>query len=306
VEDIQSPEIDELSKNEARIVNISWAVVSGWMRTKSKRPNDKWKAQTGSGDVTSESTHKRLHNPLIWGIPLITVAGLICLALMPIRVHRTFDDTDRLVADLQAPKSADQLFASLAMVRSQIGVSHSEGQESAHWWRMLKLSGALLQVLQANPELPEAWQTAGSMIASRSVPNGPIPSEICGKLSKGESKSSDLTSVDHGDLTKYSNCTIVLDDAPQIVNSNQLFSKQQLEKYAHGLRRPTLQLQNVHVIYRSGEILPVDAIACVDCTFEFEIRTPPSPRGRSLIRALLVAADIDNVGVELSEPVVRK
>jgi hypothetical protein len=246
--------------------------------------------------LTSGSTRRRI----ALGFLFLAVAGFVCLAYMPLRIHRTADEDDRLVAELIAPRSGDQLLASIAELNSQTQVSHAGGRVPDQW-KMLKLSGALYRVLLAHPELPEAWRAAGSRIAIRAVPNIPAPSEVCGRQHNLGNNISDLPSIDHKVLPKYSNCTIVLDDAPQIVNSNPIFFKRRSAQQANESRRPLLRLQNAHVIYRGGQILPIDALACIDCTFEFDILSAPPKRGRSLMRALLIAPDITNVGIEISE-----
>jgi hypothetical protein len=245
-------------------------------------------------------TSKFQRGGFVWGVLFIAVVSLVWLLSMPVGIHRSVDDEDRLVAELTAPESPDQLLSSLSKVNTWSRMPHAGGRKPDQL-QILKLSYALRSVLKVYPELPEAWQAAGSLITSRARPTAPVPSEICGKEYKRDTNSPDLTSVGHEVLPKYTNCTIVLDEAPQIVNSNPLFDKRQSARYANGTRRPLLCLQNAHVVYKGGEILPVDGIACVDCTFEFDVRFPPPQRGRTLMRALLVANDIANVGVELSD-----
>lgn len=252
--------------------------------------------------MTPHSTRRRIAWFVLFSrvILFLAVAGLFCLANLRFSVHRPVDDDDRLAAELKAPKSIDQLRANIATVGSQVPVAYAKDPKSGHW-KILKLTFALYSVLLAHPELAEAWQAAGSIITSRAVPMIPAPSEVCGREHKWGSNSSDPASVDHEVLPKYNKCTIVLDDAPQIVKSNPLSFKHRATHHASGERRPLLRLENAHVIYGGGEILPIDALACVNCTFEFHVASAPPKRGRSLIRALLIAPDISNVGVEISE-----
>jgi hypothetical protein len=234
------------------------------------------------------------------GILLIGIAGFVWLALMSLRIYRPTDTEERLFKELTAPNYVDHILADLANLRSQMQ-SNPAGTRELDQGKILKLSIGLLRVIDANPELPKAWQAAGSIITFRTASNVLEDSEICGKVGMTRTGDSDFVSGNSDLLPEFRNCTIALDDAPQIVRANPLFSRHRMSQYANGVRRPMLRLRNVHVIYRGGELLPVDAIACIDCKFEFDLHSAPPRRGRSLMRVLLEANDITNAGVELSD-----
>lgn len=48
-----------------------------------------------------------------------------------------------------------------------------------------------------------------------------------------------------------------------------------------------LQLHNVRVIYRGGPVPHMQTFACVDCTFDVQLRQAPPGQARSLVRGIL-------------------
>ena len=246
-------------------------------------------AGIGEGSQASNSSRKCV----CWCLLFAAVASLICLVSIKVRIHRPVADDDWLVAELTKPESPNELLSSLSAVRLWSQQARAGGRKPDQQ-QILKLSYALRSVLEVYPELTEAWHAAGSLVTSRAMLNGPAL-EACGKTGRN---SSDLILNENGFLSNYANCTIALDDAPQIANSSPPFDMRRPSTHGHA-RRSMLALKSVHVIYRGGEILPVDRIACMDCTFEFDLRFPPPRRGRSFMQALLVSDDLTNVGVEL-------
>lgn len=77
-----------------------------------------------------------------------------------------------IVAELQAPKSPEQLQASLATVTAQIKTARANGTRPDHK-KVQALSGALSRVVQNAPQMPEAWQAAAEVISYRSQGNVP-------------------------------------------------------------------------------------------------------------------------------------
>lgn len=56
-----------------------------------------------------------------------------------------------------------------------------------------------------------------------------------------------------------------------------------------------ISLENVRVVYHGGPLLPVVFFTFSNCTFDFQMSTPPPQDGISLTQTLLAANDIKNV-----------
>ena len=56
-----------------------------------------------------------------------------------------------------------------------------------------------------------------------------------------------------------------------------------------------ISLENVRVVYHGGPLLPVVFLIFSNCTFDFQMSTPPPQEGISLTQTLLAANDIKNV-----------
>jgi hypothetical protein len=61
-----------------------------------------------------------------------------------------------------------------------------------------------------------------------------------------------------------------------------------------------MELKDVHVTYRGGPFLPITTLACVQCSFDLQVRGVPPPRGKSFIRGLLMTYS-ENFAIEISD-----
>lgn len=243
----------------------------------------------------------------VWIISSAIILGTLLFWVVPFRIVPKVSESEALAEQLEKPRSAAALDANLEKLSLPAEMDRVLGSDPGRW-KLFRLEQAVYNVLIEHPEKVEAWQLAAAMISRREPINGQTPPRICGADRDGEPNKGKPLSVYIGVLPKYQDCTIVLDDAPQIVNSSSLFSASSLKQYARGSRRPLLQLRRAVVIYKGGEILPVDSIGCEQCSFVFDLHSKPPLRGRFLVRSLLEAADISNVGIELSgtkEPAPR-
>lgn len=195
----------------------------------------------------------------------------------------------KLVAELRAPKSTEQLQANLATITAQIQTARVNG-EQPDAKKVEALSKALAQVVQKNPQLPEAWQVAGELISYRAIPAKPASTlaECSPVVFTGMPQQDWRIPV----LLQLQNCTIALDDLAQLSPKLMgLLARDQGQVY-----KSALLLRNVHVVYRGGAIaLPVRALIFNNCTFEFDLDGSPPAPGNSLTETLLVATDIRDV-----------
>src|SRR5580698_1809178 len=160
--------------------------------------------------------------------------GAVFLVFPSFGIHVGHFEPDPLVAALEKPNSADQLKASL--LEANWKLQSSQVDETKKYYLLL----AIVDVLRQHPEASKAWQIASFAITSRGRLVGAAPPDICGRDPKVWPDRKEPVFVDNGVLPKFTNCTIVLDDAAQIVRGSPLFNKTRLARYAHGARRPLL------------------------------------------------------------------
>lgn len=249
--------------------------------------------------IASLETHEKFH----W-MALVAVATIGCawlswasVTLFSIKADLQALKQDiadhgfgQIVADLKKPKSADQLRANLTTITAQIQTDRVEGKQPDKN-KVDTLSKALAQVIQRDPQLPEAWQAAGELISYRSSSGS---SEVALPPCQPEG---DYVQIQPMLFTQappdrnlgifvgfyFQNCTLVLDGPSPILQPStmQVILRQ---KDSVGL-----VLTNVHVVYHGGDILPVRAIAFTNCTFDFQLYSKPPSSAPNLMNALLTA-----------------
>jgi hypothetical protein len=74
----------------------------------------------------------------------------------------------KLVTELKAPKSREQLQASLSTVIAQVQTARANGTKPDEK-KVNALSAAMYQVVQQHRELPETWQAASQLVSFRTV-----------------------------------------------------------------------------------------------------------------------------------------
>jgi hypothetical protein len=220
-------------------------------------------------------------------IPLVITWGtFITINVVAMKQSLADGGNTKLVSELKSPASPQQLQANLSTVVAQIQTARVNGKKP-DTKKVTELSNVVSKVVENNPQTPEAWQAAAALITYRTEqPQQQNPKE-CGS----ETPQIELSNeVQYSEGLGYSNCTIVLDDAPDIVNSRLwIVEHQSMRNDPRSSQHFALVLNNVHVIYRGGSILPADIFIFTNCTFDFQMSVPPPAPAQSLSKLLLAA-----------------
>lgn len=143
---------------------------------------------------------------------------------------------------------------------------------------------------------PEFWQAASALISYRNQPPKQVALPNCGKTTPTLSVTTPVpltrTLQGYGEGLEYRNCTIVLDDANDIATSHLwVVEHRSMQEDWRSGKQFTLTLENVHVIYRGGTIIPADVIVFKSCTFEFDVNATPPARAQSFTQLLLASGN---------------
>jgi hypothetical protein len=194
----------------------------------------------------------------------------------------------KLVAEIKAPKSPQQLQANLALVTAQVRKDRLANKKPDAQ-KVAALSDAVAQVIQKDPSVSEGWQAASQLINYR-MPTVPAPLPAC-EIRRGDTifmkpmifpnLSSNQSALLFVGLT-IENCTLTL-DGPSPVFESKVFQ----DMLNHKGMIPALVLKNVHVIYRGGPLPGVRAIKFENCTFEFQANTAPPADASHLMQTIL-------------------
>jgi uncharacterized membrane protein len=147
---------------------------------------------------------------------------------------------------------------------------------------------------------PDFWPAAAALISYRDERPAHPTLPDCAKQTPGLTMSTPLRAPfphgKYGEGLEYKNCTIVLDDANEVVNSNLwIVEHRSMKQDPRSNQQFTLTLDNVHVIYRGGTIIPADIIIFNSCTFELNIQKIPPPRAQSLTHLLLASRNVQTL-----------
>jgi hypothetical protein len=206
--------------------------------------------------------------------------------------------TTKIAAELRTPKSPEMLRADLSGLTSQIEAARANGKHPDER-KVIALSSAVAQVVHNDPQLPEAWQTAAQLISFRVLPKSasPGPCDIPYGMKAVPLVDHFSASMPVGTELIYHDCVMVLDDVDAFERTSVYQDKMKLPR-EKPFEFHAIYLQNVHVVYRGGHLLPAGRFIFTNCTFDFRIYGPPEPSGRSLTETLLVAKDAANVTYE--------
>lgn len=205
-----------------------------------------------------------------------------------------------LVASLENPKSPALLKANLATVTASIETARAQGTK-ANPEKTLPLSFAVNKVIQDKNAPSEAWQTASQLINYRSgIENPPVlPScDPKGHLDETGLKTPKPPQNDGINISvMFRNCILVIDD-PALANYYLSATADYRQEYHIPAERIFINylLQNVHIVYRGG-LIEAASIIMNQCSFEFQLNSTPSPRGRIVVERLLQAENIDAVSI---------
>lgn len=227
---------------------------------------------------------------------LAIAVGLVLVGLMTVGVWLSLLHVhvpQRAYELAPAHESLEQTRAILNLVESQIiKLPPNEGRSDD--MKMMEFSAAVYQRAIAHPELPDVWKAAALVINRRSMHDSNAIAAICGGDPGAKSWSTSGDKSQGAVSNAYQNCTISLDDDGRAIKQGNRRGR------ASAPKDYLLQLKNVRVMYSGGALLPISVLGCVECTFEVDLRGSPPPRGKSLIRGLLMAYS-DNFAINISD-----
>jgi len=210
-------------------------------------------------------------------IPLVIVWGsFITVNVIAIKQQLADGGNTKLVAELKAPKSAEQLQANLSTAIAQIQTARVQRKQPSVG-KLDALSTAITDVAKREPKLPQVWQAESELISYRSEtlsPNSPkVLSTSAGKPCKFE-----LFATQPG--SRYSNCEVTLEDVAEMTNGIKI-----------GDQPSNLQFTDCIVHYYGGP-LPTTQMTFYNSVFRFDVPIVPSSRGSNLILAIAEAKDL--------------
>jgi len=205
-----------------------------------------------------------------------------------------------LVSSIENPKSPAILKANLATVAASIETARAQGKK-ANPERTLPLSVAVSKVLQDNNAPSEAWQTASQLINYRSgIENPPVLPTCDPRDQIDKSRLTTPMPPEQNALNvsvAFRNCILVIDD-PELANYYASFTADYRQENHIDLQNIYVNyvLQNVHIVYRGG-VIEAASIVMNQCSFEFQVNSAPSSKGRIVVERLLQAENIDAVSI---------
>jgi hypothetical protein len=117
--------------------------------------------------ATVETTLSHIKGILLVFVPLAIAWGsYITVNVVSMRQAMADGGNAKLVAELKAPKSTQQLQANLITVTAQIQAARVDGKKP-NPQKLRALSGALTQVVQKNPDLAEGWRAVAVLASYR-------------------------------------------------------------------------------------------------------------------------------------------
>ena len=255
----------------------------------------------------------------VWLKVIMTILGTVVLGfgswmwyittnVVAIKQQLADGGNKQIVAELRTPKSPQQLLANLSTVIAQVQTARSDGK-AADLEKVSSISSALAEVIQRNPNLPEAWQAAANLVdykyqSPRSAPLVNCLDTLPGTGGFDRMQTTDGV-IDFPNLSGpqtpgwmshvyLGNCTLKLDDDGTFDSTSVGKFFAEVRKHHPQASRFVLVLENAHVTYSGGNILPVTEIQFTNCTFDL---TPPASLPNKWDRALatdLLVASLDH------------
>jgi hypothetical protein len=225
----------------------------------------------------------------------IVAAGFVCLGALALLVYNTRPTVGgdaRLVHELEAPKSPQQLQANLSTITAEIQTARVEGRRP-NPRRTELLSVALSKVVEHNPDLSEAWSTTAELISYRSQTMRPAPKQLPRCDLKGIKPEVKSRTLSDGGLRIYpgfylSNCSLKLEDVPPLALSGKELPKSfPIQTPAEGKIEFPLYLSDGEVIYGGGPITPNAGFVFSHCSFDIKTDGVPNPSARAILEAAL-------------------
>jgi hypothetical protein len=214
---------------------------------------------------------------------LIPWAAYITINVISMKQSMVDGGNTKLVADLRAPKSPQQLQANLSTVIAQVQNARLAGKPP-NPKNIEAVSIALADVVRKQPDVPEGWNAAAQIISYRSSRMFPSSKPDCETelnppppaMLKNQTKATEWIYLH--------DCTLHLDNLISWRDKND-----------KTLTSIAFTCNDVEIVYRGGPILPITSLQLVHCTFDFQINNEPPPPARRLTEALLAASDINKI-----------
>jgi len=234
-------------------------------------------------------------------VPLVLAWGAyITVNVIAMKQALVDGGVTKLVAELKNPNSRQQLQANLTTITAQIQTARVKGKKP-DTQKVEALSSALAQVVQRNPELPEAWQAAAQLVSYESpqsdmnVPNcvNITPSQLSWVPVSPRFPGDQGTPPPH--QFTLTHCHLDL-DAP--IDSSHFSPIGPPESF-------TIVCDRCVVTYSGGHIPLLGLKGYVNlifnnCTFIFSSSGEPPPNGKSLIHTVLTSPNIEHVSSNLA------
>jgi hypothetical protein len=206
--------------------------------------------------------------------------------------------TAKLVAELKAPKSLEQLQANLTTVTAQIQTARVKGIKPDEK-KVKALSGALSQVVEHNQNLPEAWSATAELISYQSQILHPTLEQLpaCNLNGLKPETRPDHTpsgALDYNPGFYLSNCALRLEDVPPLTVT-ELPSDFGIEFINPDHRNRVgfpIYLSNGEVIYNGGPIQTKQGFVFVNCVFNLHTLGIPDAPAQDLLTAALKSDDL--------------
>lgn len=248
----------------------------------------------------------------------VTLIGRVLIVLVPLLVlwgayitvnvismkQALTDQNTKLVTELKEPKSPEQLQAGLSTVIAQVQRARVEGKPP-NPQKVEALSKAVSEVVQSDPNLPEAWSAAAELISYRTGATHPAAAHLppCDLSSaKPESRPGALPNNQPGLIFGFffSKCSLKLEDVPPLLFTPSELPKDwpiQIHQVLGVYISFPVRLTDGEVIYDGGPIPHGDGFVFTNCVFNIHVNGVPNTYGKSMLTAALKSYDLGPVTV---------
>ncbi len=244
---------------------------------------------------------------------LKVIKGIAVCAAVPVLAWATFitynviammnGGGSKIVAELEAPKSPEQLQANLSTVIAQLQTAKVKGIKPDEK-KVKALSGALSQVVEHNQNLPEAWSATAELISYQSQILHPIPEHLPACNLNGLKPETRPTRTPTGALDYnpgfyLSNCALRLEDVTPLTVTEvpSDFGIKFINPDHRNRVGFPIYLSNGEVIYNGGPIQTKQGFVFVNCVFNLHTRGVPDAPAQDLLMAALKSDDLSQVKI---------
>lgn len=250
-----------------------------------------------------ESTMSVVKGTLVVLVPSLLLWGwFITTNVIAIKQQLADGGNKQIVAQLKNPSSPQQLQANLSTVIAQIQTTSANGTKMSSK-KVAALSGAVAQVIQTNPSVPEVWPAASQLAMVRPTtlspalipanyvfPPGPFhPNTVnCFDLKIPSIYGRESAEDPYVSATLLlRNCTFALDDLKAFYAHEEAAQAKTI--YGYRKLQINIVLIGVHVTYGGGPVIPFQSLQAFNCTYQFSLPSVPPSLGSELVETLLTA-----------------